>query len=516
MIRYLRYTFISLTVLSLGLSAQILSKHLAQGEVVNGVKTLEAYWEETQLQSESAIDLINNENCGSSERYFLACINGLVSAAQKQGRIFDHNLKWSYLTDQAALFEKQYLESWKEWYRSNPEQAAAFPFAKALRQVLALNKKYPAMGVGLAVNGFISVFRDPHTYLMPLGYYNEVVAQTDSKSSALGLILAKDQTSYFIRKVLDESPAEKAGLQKGDIIVSVNSKSVHKLSLPQVSELLKGEIGQEIEVEVLRGENKFDIELVRSMSRIPSVTHRTLPGIRPVGLVTINKFAAGTCEKVDMALAALKDKRIKGLLLDLRDNPGGQMEEASCVAGLFLGKDKKIFELRYLDPGKEVESYDSLVEQVYEGPVAVLINSGSASASEIVAGSLKDWGRAVLVGERTFGKGSFQEGEVWSENEALALFQTKGFYYLPSGKSPQLIGIEPDVAVVFKKSLVSREADQYWNPLKAPPRKPWVGDLIAQQPVDCLSMEDQSTDDLEINTAKESLFCSAAVAGGSL
>lgn len=515
MARYLRLSFLSLTILTLGLSLQ----YWRRSQVVrksSEVKAIEVYWTETGIAIDKASDLINDRSCVSSERYFLSCINGLLNAAEKHNLDLQTNGQLIALHDLGLASEKALLEKWKNWFRSHRAEAASFPYAKILQNLVNKKSELKELTTGLAINGFISVFRDPHTYIMPLSYYNEVVSQTDSKSSALGIVLAKDERNYFVRKVLEKSPAESAGLRKGDIILKVNERKVEHLTLAQVSDLLKGKVGDEIVVSVQRQEQKVELELVRTISRIPTVTHRMVEGLRPVGLITINKFATGTCQKVQSSLEDLLEQRIKGLLLDLRDNPGGQMEEAACVAGLFLGKDKKIFELRYLDPAKEVESYNSPVDQVYDGPVAVLVNSGSASAAEIVAGALRDWGRAVMVGERTFGKGSFQEGEVWSENESLALFQTKGFYYLPSGKSPQLFGIEPDVKVSFRKSVVSRELDQYWSPLTAPPRKPWVGDMIANHSSDCLGMEELTSNDLEIDTAKESLFCSASVAGGQL
>lgn len=515
-VRLLRLSLFSLSVLALGLSLKYW-RSAPSSAASSGVQSIESYWADTKLKSSSAIDLINEKSCSSSERYFLACINGISNAAQK------HNLRLAFdghlhaqNSSSSEESEKGLLVGWRDLYRADSSIAKQVAFTELLKKLANKNPNTSAITLGLAINGFVSVFRDPHTYLLPLKYYNEVVSQSDSRSSALGLILARDEKVYFIRKVLENSPAESAGFIKGDVLVSVNSHVVSKMNLSQISELMKGQVGDRLKVLVARGDINRELILIRSVNRIPSVSHKVLDGIRSVGLLTINKFATGTCEKAGQALIQLKKSRIRGLLLDLRDNPGGQMEEASCVSGLFLGKDKKIFELRYLDPAREIESYSSNVEQEYEGPLAVLVNSGSASASEIVAGALKDWGRAVLVGERTFGKGSFQEGEVWSENESLALFQTRGFYYLPSGKSPQLTGIEPDVKVVFRKSLVQRESDQYWSPLHAPLRKPWVGELAVNHLSDCLTMEESSTDDLEINTAKESLFCSAAIAGSAL
>ena len=206
------------------------------------------------------------------------------------------------------------------------------------------------------------------------------------------------------------------------------------------------------------------------------------------------------------SLQMLNKAQVRGLLLDLRDNPGGQLEEASCVASLFLGPDEKIFEIRYFDKSKNPESYFGEEEKLFNGPMAVLINSSSASSAEIVAGALQDLHRAILVGEKSFGKGSFQEGDFWETNKKLALFQTKGFFYLPSGRSPQLVGLTPDVAVKFDELSLGGEMEEYMNPLKAPA----VGEVSYTSSVSingCLEIEDESTEDVQILKAKQVLFC---------
>lgn len=525
MVRYLRLSLFSFAVLTLGLALQFWRAQQSLSSKAMDVTSLEAYWQQTDLSLDKAEDLINEKSCASSERYFLSCINGLNLAGAKSGKQLSFAGRWMDLSEGKVFeSEKEQLSVWQSAFRADPLLAAKIPFSKLLKGLVLKNQKSSAMLAGLAINGFISVFRDPHTYLIPLDYYNEVVAQTDSKSSALGLVLAKVLASqedpakqqYFIRKVLEFSPAQQAGIEKGDLLLEVQGHSVVGLPLSQISELMRGQVGERINIVLERSGVRLEKSILRSVSRIPSVTGRVLSGIQPVGVLTVNKFATGTCEKASNELATLMKQGIRGLLLDLRDNPGGQMEEASCLAGLFLGPDKKVFELRYLDPAKGIESYSSGVEQQYGGALAVLVNSGSASASEIVAGALKDWGRAVLVGERTFGKGSFQEGEIWSENEKLALFQTRGFYYLPSGKSPQLYGIEPDIEVSFRASLVQRESDQFWSPLRAPARKPWVGNLALSERLnidDCVGLEDFVSEDVEIEKAKDSLFCMPRVAG---
>jgi carboxyl-terminal processing protease len=165
----------------------------------------------------------------------------------------------------------------------------------------------------------------------------------------------------------------------------------------------------------------------------------------------------------------------------------------------------------FLDPDAEAEISYSQEEQAYRGPMAVLINSGSASAAEIVAGALQDYKRAMLVGERTFGKGSFQEGEIWSKNDKIAIFETKGFYYLPSGQTPQMRGLEPDVNVAFKDRFALREEDQFLNPLRAAGQKPMIALPLSLQPdlMTCISLDNDflPAGDPELKEAHRVLGC---------
>jgi carboxyl-terminal processing protease len=164
------------------------------------------------------------------------------------------------------------------------------------------------------------------------------------------------------------------------------------------------------------------------------------------------------------------------VIIDLRDNSGGSLEEASCFLGIFLKPNEKTYEVHYLDNEKPPESFYAKGPQLYDGPLGVLINAGTASAAELVAGSLRISQGAVLMGQRTFGKGSFQEGEIWKSHKKIAAFRTQGFYYLSDKTSPQLVGISPQIELPTIPELVLgvsnienfREEDSYYHPLKAP------------------------------------------------
>lgn len=485
------------------------------------LKSVEEYWADTGLTSGALVDLLEGAVCASSERYFLACANSILSVSSRfnlglteDGRLVPQALSLS----KVASSEKAQLGPWKKLYRENRVQAQKISFLQAWHELEAkhMGAEQKSMLIGQALNGFISVFRDPHTYFMPVSQFKEVVSKADNRSTSLGMTLAFAKSQHVVRRVLEGSPAKRAGIEKGDVLLSVNGQDVGDVPQVRVYELLRGEVGDRTTVIVRRDQEEKKFRLLRREITVATVSTRVIDGLKPVGVIGINKFAKGACEKVKESLQIVLRAKVRGLLLDLRDNPGGQMEEAACVTSLFVGADKRIFEIRYLDAAKKSEVYFGGEDKLTDLPLAILVNSSSASAAEIVAGALRDFNRAVLVGETTFGKGSFQEGEYWSQNKNIALFETKGFYYLPSGRSPQMKGLVPDVAVNFDKIDVARESDLYVNPLRAPERK--VRAVVKLYEEDkCLRMEEGGTlDDMQLDRAREVLFCTHSVARAGL
>jgi len=488
------------------------------------VKSAEEYWAETELSSHALEELLGEDSCQSSERYFLACVNALESSAARFGLHLSQDGHWqaSMKSEKSPASEKTTLAPWKALLSAKKE-IPELPFLNLWRDFVAhhLKTSQISYAVGLGMNGFLSVFRDPHTYLLPADMYAEVVAKANPQSVSIGVVMGRNDTHYFIKKVIENSPSDQAGLKKGDLLLTLAGKEAANLSAQELGDLLRGEAGSVLEMEVLHHQEFKKITIHRREQALPTVSAKLLEGSSSLGVLTVNKFAIGACQQVKHELENLKTQGMRGLLLDLRDNPGGQMDEATCVAGLFVGPDKKIYDIRGLHPGADEESSFSSEAQVYQGPMAVLVNAGSASAAEIVAGVLRDYQRAVLVGERTFGKGSFQEGEIWAKNGKIAIFETKGFYYLPSGQSPQRTGIEPDVKVSFLDRFALREEDQFLNPLKAPPLKPsalplagngWLAVSHRSLPVElgaCLSYESDTLppEDPEIKEAHRILHC---------
>jgi carboxyl-terminal processing protease len=368
------------------------------------------------------------------------------------------------------------------------------------------------------------VFRDPHTYIIPLALYEEVISANESKHPTMGILFRRDPDALFVKKVFEGSSAAIAGLKKADRITEINSKPVSTLLPSKINDIIRMKNSDRMFLTIARADQKIKIEVRKTDRIFPSVRSKTLNrSNRVVGLITVNKFSKGVCTEMRSQITDLQQQNIAGLMLDLRDNPGGQVDEAACVINLFVKKGRLLFETRYLDEDRFPDKYFSDRKPVYQGPLAVLINSGSASASEIVAGSLRDNQRATLIGERTFGKGTFQDGRIWKANPKIAIFETGGFYYFPSGWTPQLLGIEPDISVTFTNTESLREEDQYLYPVipidiaYKPTNISWLISKNCTADIDFTSDSSLSIDDPQINQAHDWLQCGDGnVRNGSL
>lgn len=452
---------------------------LQQPDIDRGFKTQEEYWADTGLTSAELESLLSDSSCYSSEKSFLSCVNAISNIAEKfdlalteQGQF----ISISAQNIQNRLNEKRELSLWKEHFAQKP--LSFLKLWKTLEKKIA-NPIDRASVVAMGVNGFLSVSKDPHSYIIPLAFYEEVVARSESRQNQLGFIARRVDAGAFVRKVFDGSPAATAGLRKGDWILKVNGEDIKGLTSSQFNEKLKIKDGQRLSLWIERRtiagvkEKKKFIEIYKGDFLYPSVTAKFLNTNNSVGLLTLHKFGKGTCGLASAEIKKMKALKLRGLILDLRDNPGGQVEEAACVINLFVEKDRLLFETRYLESNRPGERYLSERDPVYNGPLVILINGGSASSSEIVAGALRDMGRATLIGERTFGKGTFQDGHIWNANSKVAIFETEGMYYFPSGWTPQLVGLEPDVPVSFGAYQTPREEDLFFNPIV--PRDIWTG-----------------------------------------
>lgn len=303
-----------------------------------------------------------------------------------------------------------------------------------------------------AIRGMLAGL-DPHSAYLSADDYDMLQENTEGGFGGLGIEVSEEEGYIKVITPLDDSPAARAGVMPGDLIVEINGRPVRDMLVNDAVELLRGEPGSTVDLTLMR-ENEpepIDLTLTREIIAAISVRHRELePGY---GYLRIAQFRVNTGEEVLKALDELKASTgpLKGLVLDLRNNPGGVLQASVEVADAFLTEGQIVYtDGRFADSdGNFYATPDDPSEGV---PLIVLVNTGSASAAEIVAGALQDHGRAVIMGTRSFGKGSVQT--VLPLNNERAIKLTTSLYFTPSGKSIQAQGIVPDIMV--DEALVTR------------------------------------------------------------
>ncbi len=317
-----------------------------------------------------------------------------------------------------------------------------------------------------AIKGMLGAL-DAHSAFMPPEVYKEMQVDTRGEFGGLGLQIGVRDKRLVVVAPIAGTPAEIAGIKAGDIILRVDEhEMLEGTSLMDAVQKMRGPKGTAVTLSVLRGtDQKTDPEelvftLIRDTIRIKSVKSKVLePGI---GYIQITQFQEHTARDLSKAISNLLNENIHSLVLDLRNNPGGLLNSAVKVSDQFLESGKLIVSIKSRDGDQD--EYTASQESHLKGvPIIVLVNEGSASASEIVSGALQDWKRAVVLGVQTFGKGSVQTILPLSDGSALRLTTAK--YYTPSGRSIQNTGIEPDIKVVqelvktAKSGPIVREKD---------------------------------------------------------
>ena len=293
-----------------------------------------------------------------------------------------------------------------------------------------------------ALNGMLQAL-DPHSSYMNEEVYKEMQVDTAGAFGGLGIEITTDKSFIKIVSPIDDTPAQKAGVQAGDYITHLDGVSVIDMTLKEAIDIMRGEVGASITLTIVRGtENPFDIEIERDIIKVQSVKHRLIDDIGVLRISTFNEQTTPGLKKIIEELESSDNPPI-GYVLDLRNNPGGLLTESISVSDVFL-EQGEIVSIRGREK-KDVKVYSAKKgDLINKKPLIVLINEGSASASEIVAGALQDHDRAVIMGIKSFGKGSVQT-VVPIDSGAIRLTIAK--YYTPSGDSIQAIGIEPDIIV---------------------------------------------------------------------
>lgn len=336
---------------------------------------------------------------------------------------------------------------------------AAFDEIAALTEAMLLVRRYyveekPFKDVVYgAINGMLTEL-DPNSSFLPPQPLASLEEETRGSFGGIGVSVGVERDGVKVIAPIEDSPAFKAGIHAGDTITAVDGKKLEGASMDEAVKAMRGEKGSSVKVTVERqnGE-KVDVALVRDDIKVTSVK-----GVRElgdgIGYVRITQFNEPVAEDFAQALAGLDKAKITELIIDLRDNPGGLLESAVGVAEQMLPKGQEIVTVRGRDGVKPQQRFESgpCERRFVDLPIAVLVNGGSASASEIVAGALKAHKRAVLVGEKTYGKASVQNVIKMALRPDCAIRLTTGFYYTPDGKMIHGVGIMPDVQVAMSKA----------------------------------------------------------------
>jgi carboxyl-terminal processing protease len=301
-----------------------------------------------------------------------------------------------------------------------------------------------------ALRGMLSGL-DPHSTYMDAEEFSDLKAATSGRFGGLGIEVMPEDGFIRIISPIDDTPAQRAGIHAGDLIIRLNDTPVKGLSMREAIEMMRGEKGTKITLSIIRqGETKpLQITVVRDTINVQSVKSKLLD--EHYGYIRLSQFQSNTGDDLNRALQTMKKNgTLKGLILDLRNNPGGVLDAAVQVTDSFLDREKLKYDgvIVYTEgrmSGARIKEKAHAGDMLSNAPIVVLVNGGSASASEIVAGALQDHRRAVVMGTQTFGKGSVQTVLPLKNNRGLKL--TTALYYTPAGRSIQATGIKPDIIV---------------------------------------------------------------------
>ena len=311
-----------------------------------------------------------------------------------------------------------------------------------------VDKPDEAKLIEAAINGMLSSL-DPHSSYMDAKAYQDMQVQTNGEFGGLGIEVTQEDGLIKVVSPIDDTPASKAGIMSGDIITAIDGDSTQGMTLDQAVDKMRGAINSAVKIKVIRGASKEvkEFKIVRDIIKVQSV--RSHVEADDIGYIRITQFTAQTADGLKAAMeklhADLGDK-LKGYILDLRNNPGGLLDQSIDVVNTFVDRGE-IVSTRGRN-ADDTQRFNARPGGDLSGgkPMVVLINGGSASASEIVAGALQDHKRATLIGTRSFGKGSVQTIMPLGQDGALRL--TTARYYTPSGRSIQAKGIEPDMEIL--------------------------------------------------------------------
>ncbi len=294
-----------------------------------------------------------------------------------------------------------------------------------------------------AIKGMLSEL-DPHSSFLTPELFKEFQVETKGEFGGLGITISIKDNILTIISPIEDTPADKAGLKAGDKIIRIDGKPTTNISLEEAVEKLRGKPGTKVTITIFReGTDKpFDVTITRDIIVIKAVKSRVIDNI---GYVRLTQFKEDAAKELKDAIKELEKEDIDGIILDLRNNPGGLLTEAVNVSSMFLPNGKTVVYTKDREGNEKHLKTKLIGYNDTETPMIILVNEGSASASEIVAGALQDYKRALILGQTTFGKASVQTIIPMGNGSAIKL--TTARYYTPKGRSIQNVGIKPDIDI---------------------------------------------------------------------
>ncbi|MBD0316486.1 MAG: S41 family peptidase [Nitrospiraceae bacterium] len=329
-------------------------------------------------------------------------------------------------------------------------------FSEVLNQVQKhyVDETKPKDLIQGAIRGMLATL-DPHSAYMTQEMYKEMQVETKGEFGGVGIQIGVKESRLAVIAPIEGTPAHRAGIKAGDYIMKVNDDTTKDLTLMDAVQKMRGPKGSKVNLTIQRDgtPDPMIFTLVRDTIKIESVKSKLIDNL---GYVRLTQFQEASGRDLAKAIKQFREQKVQGTILDLRNNPGGLLTAAVDVSEQFLPNGKLVVYTKSRE-GKKDEWFAKSKDQLEDLPVIILVNEGSASASEIVAGALQDWGRAVIVGTTSFGKGSVQTILPLGDGSGLRLTTAK--YYTPKGRSIQSTGITPDIVVKLAPPTPAKGAD---------------------------------------------------------
>lgn len=476
---------------------------------------VESPWKGTGLDFDLLERRVNTQSCRETAERFLACIAAVQSLLDTSPRALQllhvdwvaepgYEHRWmqrfgklgvvetvreerSNILDEIRAMRKRIL-AWQAGYRDNGMPEADFTRLIEWARTTLVRPGQEEHYTAAAINGYLSI-KDAHAQILPASLPADAGApraagavRDDNAHSytGIGASLQALAGNIIVTGIVPGSPASAAGIEASDALLAVDGQPVASTSVPEVVALLRGIAGTEVSLRLQRRDRTYEAQLRRAPVEIRNVASSVRKDrYRSWGHLRIAAFnSERTCADSHRELRALITSGVDGLLLDLRDNMGGLVDQAVCVADLFLEPGLLILDIRgtrHEEPSRPLYSRRPAMTEV---PIVTLVNAATGSASEALVGALRDHGRSVIIGNRTFGKGTIQTLRPWNDSGTVMLYFTAARMYTPGGRTAQLVGLEPDLRVTAKPDephsggTILREQDLFPTALPSPPAQP--------------------------------------------